>query len=175
MSLVEDRRAARRCLSSIADHADDSYIMQRLFAGSSSRASGIDGMTAERLPDRSGIALLLIAHGSRRPEANGDLHELVSSIRARRDYAIVEPAFLELTEPTIACAAQRCVHQGAHDVIMLPYFLSAGVHVLRDLADARARLGEDFPAARFHLAEPLGQHPLLIEIVLQRAGSVEVH
>jgi sirohydrochlorin ferrochelatase len=131
-------------------------------------------MTAERLPNRTGIALLLIAHGSRQPEANGDLFQLVASIRARSEYAIVEPAFLELAEPTIAGAAQRCVQQGAQEVIMLPYFLSAGVHVLRDLTEARARLAEKFPGARFHLAEPLGRHPLLIEIVLERAGQVAV-
>src|SRR5207248_1401283 len=131
-------------------------------------------MSDERPPDRPGIGLLLIAHGSRQPEANADLHELVASIRARKVYAVVEPAFLELAEPTIGGAARRCVKQGAVDVIMLPYFLSAGVHVLRDLTDARGRLSKDFPGARFHLAEPLGRHPLLIDIVLQRAGEVDV-
>jgi sirohydrochlorin ferrochelatase len=132
-------------------------------------------MSDERAPDRPGTGLLLIAHGSRQLEANADLHELVTSIRARKVYAVVEPAFLELAEPTIVDAARRCVQHGAVDVILLPYFLSAGVHVLRDLTNARARLSKDFPGARFHLAEPLGQHPLLIDIVLQRASEVAVH
>ena len=46
-------------------------------------------------------ALLLIAHGSRQAEANQDLHDVVQSLRAQGRYSIVEPAFLELAEPSI--------------------------------------------------------------------------
>jgi sirohydrochlorin ferrochelatase len=56
-------------------------------------------------------------------------------------------------------------------VVLLPYFLSAGVHVRRDLADARARLAARFPAVDFRLAEPLGRHPLLLDVVADRARS----
>jgi sirohydrochlorin ferrochelatase len=51
---------------------------------------------------------------------------------------------------------------------MLPYFLAAGTHVRRDLTQARARLAELFPQVQFLLTEPLGPHPLLLEIVLDR-------
>src|SRR5260370_17532117 len=73
--------------------------------------------------------LLVIAHGSRQDEANGDLHQIVAEMRRRGRYPIVEPGFLELTEPAIETAAERCVEQGARRIILLPYFLSAGVHV----------------------------------------------
>src|SRR6516162_2004714 len=114
-------------------------------------------------------ALLLIAHGSRQDEANADLHFVLASMRSRGTFAIVEAAFLELAEPDIDAGADRCVAQGAGRVVLLPYFLSAGVHVRRDLAAARERLAERYPAVEFRLAEPLGRHPLLTEIVAQRA------
>jgi sirohydrochlorin ferrochelatase len=60
------------------------------------------------------------------------------------------------------------VNQGAEAVVLLPYFLSAGVHVRRDLAAARDRLGGRFAGVRFVLAEALGPHPLLLEVLLQR-------
>jgi sirohydrochlorin ferrochelatase len=116
-------------------------------------------------------ALLLIAHGSRQAEANDDLVALAGELRA--EYAIVEPAFLELAQPTIEEAARRCAERGAERVILLPYFLSAGVHVRRDLQGHRDRLARDFSSVQFVLAEPLGRHPLLREIVLARARESE--
>ena len=118
-------------------------------------------------------ALLLIAHGSREPQANDDLHHLAGQLRRRGRYAIVEPSYLELTDPDIDAGGARCVEQGAGRVILVPYFLSAGVHVRRDLTDARARLAARFPGVEFRLAEPLGQHPKLVEIVAERAAAAE--
>jgi sirohydrochlorin ferrochelatase len=114
-------------------------------------------------------ALLLIAHGSREPEANDDLYHLVSELRRRTLFDIVEPAFLEFAEPNGDAGAKMCVQQGAERVIILPYFLSAGVHVRRDLSTLRDRLAGKFSAVEFRLAEPLGRHPMLVEIVLERA------
>ena len=112
-------------------------------------------------------ALLLIAHGSRNDDANADL-VYVAAAMGRRGQLIVETAYLEVAEPGIEAGAAHCVEGGAELVVMLPYFLSAGVHVRRDLALARDRLAERFPAVEFRLAEPLGRHPLLLEVVSER-------
>jgi sirohydrochlorin ferrochelatase len=114
-------------------------------------------------------ALLLIAHGSREEEANADLRDIVAQVRKCGEYTVVEGAYLELTEPTIEEAAARCVAHGARQVILLPYFLSAGVHVRQDLTAIRQRLADNHSGVEFRLAEPLGPHPLLLEIVVQRA------
>lgn len=116
-------------------------------------------------------ALLLIAHGSREESANADLHHMAAALRQQNGFAIVEASFLELTGPDIDTGAARCVEQGAERVVLVPYFLSAGVHVRRDLSAARSRLSERFPAVVFRLAEPLGRHPLLVEVVEKRARS----
>jgi sirohydrochlorin ferrochelatase len=119
------------------------------------------------------VAVLLIAHGSRRPEANADLDFIADELRRRGRYAVVEAAYLELAEPDIDAGAAACVERGARTVILVPYFLSPGVHVCEDLAEARRRLGQRFPGVRFRLAEPLGRHPLLAEIVAERAAEAE--
>src|SRR5438093_9655808 len=118
-------------------------------------------------------AILLIAHGSRNAEANADLHHLVTELSRRGPYAIVEPAFLELAEPTIEAAGGRCVARGAHRVILLPYFLSAGVHVREDLQEHCRGLAARFPNLAFSVAEPLGPHPLLVDVIAQRAREAE--
>jgi sirohydrochlorin ferrochelatase len=116
-------------------------------------------------------ALLLIAHGSRQPEANADLSRLAEELRQTGRFAHVEPAYLELAEPDIDVGAANCLGQDVRRVILLPYFLSAGVHVRRDLTAARDRLAARFSDVEFLLAEPIGPHPSLTEIVLQRASE----
>jgi len=115
------------------------------------------------------VALLLIAHGSRQAEANDDLHYFADEVPRTGDYGIVTAAFLELAEPSIEEGGARCVEQGAQRVVLLPFFLSAGVHVRRDLTRARQILSARFPHVDFRLAEPFGRHALLLEIVRERA------
>ena len=115
-------------------------------------------------------ALLLIAHGSRQEDANADLFHVADCLR-ERDWPIVVASFLELAEPNIEEGGAACVEQGAECVILVPYFLSAGVHVRRDLSAMRARLAERFPAIAFRLAEPLGRHPLLLDVVTDRVRA----
>ena len=103
----------------------------------------------------------------------GRAARIAEQMRARGRYRIVQVSFLELAEPGIEAGGALCVERGATDVILLPYFLSPGVHAVEDLAEARDRLSERFPGVRFALAEPLGRHPLLPEIVEQRAREVE--
>lgn len=118
-------------------------------------------------------ALLLIAHGSRRAEANADLIFVAEQLRERGRYPLVHVSYLELAEPDIDGGGAQCVAAGATDVILLPYFLSPGRHVAEDLAAARDRLAARFPGVRFALAEPLGRHPLLLDILEQRAREAE--
>jgi sirohydrochlorin ferrochelatase len=117
-------------------------------------------------------ALLLIAHGSRHPDANEDLDHVAAGLR-ERGFAIVEPSYLELAAPSIDDAAAQCVERGAGLVILVPYFLSAGIHVLCDLTAARDRLAIRFPEVEFRLAEPLGRHPLLLDVVAARVREAE--
>jgi sirohydrochlorin ferrochelatase len=118
----------------------------------------------------STTALLLIAHGSRNQAANDDLHYVAAQLRAR-GHAIVEASFLELSSPTIAEGGEACVRQGAERVVLVPYFLAPGVHVRRDLSEARETMSKRFPHVRFVLAEPLGRHPLLLDVVLERVAE----
>ena len=116
-------------------------------------------------------AALLIAHGSRRAEANADLHRLAELVAARDAVPIVEPAFLELAEPDIPAGAARCVERGATRVRMLPYFLSMGVHVADDLEEHRAAFAARYPHVTFTVCPPLGLHPKLVEVVFERLAE----
>jgi sirohydrochlorin ferrochelatase len=113
-------------------------------------------------------AVLLIAHGSREQAANDDLHDLAARLSAGGEHPIVVACFLELAEPDIPTGGDRCVGQGATQVLMIPYFLSAGVHLRRDLTAAREELHARHPGVEFRLGPPLGPHPLLDSLVAAR-------
>lgn len=127
-------------------------------------------MTAvpESVPTLGRSAVLLIAHGSRRPEANADLVRLATLLAKDPEFDIIETSYLELASPDIPAGGRECVKQGATTVRMLPYFLSAGAHVVEDLEAHRAELSREFPQVRFELCPHLGLHPLMVEIVRQR-------
>jgi sirohydrochlorin ferrochelatase len=124
------------------------------------------------VPNRK-TAILLIAHGSREPSANNDLRELAERLMSMGRYPIVEACFLELAEPDIRSGGERCVERGANRVLMIPYFLSAGVHLRRDLTAARDELSQRHTDVEFQLAAPLGPHPLLDELVAMRIRELD--
>ncbi|MFV0446298.1 MAG: sirohydrochlorin chelatase [Planctomycetaceae bacterium] len=116
-------------------------------------------------------AILLIAHGSRRPEANADLVQIARQVAERRPEELVEIAYLELAAPDIPTGAAQCVARGATKVRMLPYFLSAGAHVQEDLQRFRDEFAQRFPKVTFQVCPPLGLHPKLIDVLLDRLGD----
>ncbi len=125
------------------------------------------------MSDHDRTAILLIAHGSRQQAANDDLHALAERIAAQGAYPIVEPCFLELAEPELKAGGDRCAERGASRVLMIPYFLSAGVHLNRDLTAARDELNQRHPGVTFILGSPLGPHPLLDQLVAERIRELD--
>jgi sirohydrochlorin ferrochelatase len=122
---------------------------------------------------REKTAILVIAHGSRQQAANLDLFELVKRLADRGVYPIVEGCFLELAEPNLFAGGAKCVARGATRVLLIPYFLSAGVHLERDLTAARDDLSRRHPNVEFRLGAALGPHPLLDQLVATRIRELD--
>lgn len=117
-------------------------------------------------------ALLVIAHGSRRTESNDEIRSLTRLLadKARADYAIVRCAFLELAEPSIPDGIEQCIRDGAQEVIVLPYFLSAGRHVFQDIPNAVRGKQEEHPQVMIRIAPYLGANADIAELLLKTAS-----
>ncbi len=63
-------------------------------------------------------AILLVDHGSRRPDANAQLDALAAAVRARDPERFVTVAHMELAEPSIAAGIAACVEAGASAVVV---------------------------------------------------------
>jgi sirohydrochlorin ferrochelatase len=114
------------------------------------------------------VGIVLIAHGSRRPEANAELEWVADQLRQRHPHWLVQCAYLEIAEPTIPQAIACCVESGAEQILLVPYFLSAGRHVSQDLERIRSQAQEQYPNVHFTLGKPLGPHELLVQLLEQR-------
>ena len=116
-------------------------------------------------------ALVLIAHGSRRQASNEEVTALSRMISNRMsdDFPIIEAGFLELAEPSILNAVDRCVQQGATHISILPYFLSAGRHVQHDIPSEINNAKAVHPDISMVLLPHIGGSPRMIELV---RGSV---
>ncbi len=121
--------------------------------------------------NNSQTAVLLIAHGSRRAQANADLLKLAELVRERGEYGWVEIGYLEIAQPTIPQGVARCTEHGPKRVLMLPYFLSAGSHVAWDLERHRQEAAAKSPGIVFELCPPLGLHPLMVDLVMTRLAE----
>ncbi len=113
-------------------------------------------------------AILLMGHGSRIPAANTALHAIAEMVREGAGFDIVEVAFREQHAPNIQKGIDACVAKGAQRVLLYPYFLFAGAHVLEDLPAEMEAAARRYPDLQMTLGEPLGVHPKLGEIVCER-------
>lgn len=117
-------------------------------------------------------AFLLVDHGSRADEANESLAKMAELVRSRVGEGIViAHAHMEIAAPSVPDAIAELVKKDAKEIVVVPYFLAPGRHSRKDIPKLVSDAGVAHPSVLFVLAEPLGPHPLLAELVLLRAGA----
>jgi sirohydrochlorin ferrochelatase len=121
------------------------------------------------------IGVILVDHGSRREASNRLLLEVVSQFVMASGLKIVEPAHMELAEPSIATAFARCVARGAKTVVVFPYFLLPGRHWHDDIPRLAADASRSHPGIRYLVTAPFGLHPLMSEVIGQRIAHCLAH
>lgn len=118
-------------------------------------------------------AIVLVDHGSREPEANAVLEEVAARVRERAPDRMVRFAHMELAPPSLAEAIERCVAEGARDIVVHPYFLGPGRHASNDIPRLAREAAARHEGVKVRVSAPLGPHPLLADVVLERAAAVE--
>lgn len=123
------------------------------------------------LPAVADLGVILVDHGSRREASNQLLLEVVEHFAKASGLAIVEPAHMELAEPSIATAFARCVERGAKKVVVFPYFLLPGRHWHEDIPRLTADAAACHPGVQFRVTAPFGHHPLLFDVIGERIAD----
>lgn len=127
-------------------------------------------------PDsRSSVGLVIVDHGSTRGESNRVLEDFTALFAATKSYSIVEPAHMELCEPSIASAFRRCVERGAAQVVVVPYFLAPGKHWHKDIPALAADASKACGNVPFLVSAPIGLHPLMADLIESRVEHCLKH
>ena len=122
------------------------------------------------------LGLIIVDHGSRRKESNLMLEDFVCMFRKRHNtFNIVEPAHMELAEPSIASAFAKCVAQGASRIVVAPYFLAPGKHWNKDIPHLAALASAQHNNIPFLVASPIGLHELMTDIIASRIEYCLAH
>jgi sirohydrochlorin ferrochelatase len=114
--------------------------------------------------------IIIVDHGSRRGESNLMLEEAAAQFARRFEalYDIVEPAHMELAEPSIGSAYARCVERGATKVVVTPFFLGPGKHWTGDIPRITAEAARNHPGTTYHVTMPLGIDDLILDLLNKR-------
>jgi sirohydrochlorin ferrochelatase len=116
-------------------------------------------------------SLLLVAHGSRRQASNDEVRALITRLRAAAgSFDHLDCAFLELAEPSIADGLRQAIAKGASEVVVLPYFLSAGRHVVTDIPAEIEPVRKAYPSVDIFLAPYLGAAEGVVELLMEQAS-----
>jgi sirohydrochlorin ferrochelatase len=118
-------------------------------------------------------ALLLVAHGSRRKQSNDEVVLLAEKLKKNcsEQYNIIHAGFLELAETLIPDGIKKCVDDGATSIIVLPYFLNSGRHVVEDIPNIVEETRPDYPDIDIKIAQHLGASELMMDLLISSANS----
>jgi sirohydrochlorin cobaltochelatase len=116
--------------------------------------------------------VLLFAHGSPVEAANRGVEELARRVEAAGPYRYVRAAFLEGAQPDLVAAVGAAAQAGAGRVVVIPYFLTEGLHLRRDLPKLVAAAKEKCPQVEVAVGQSLEGHPLMPSLILGRIQEV---
>ena len=114
----------------------------------------------------------MFGHGSSVESANDAVRSMAAQLQHRQGYEAVETAFLESGQPDLRGAIDRLAAQGVEQVIVIPYFLTLGMHLQRDLPRLVEEIRAVHPGLEIQVTPPLDGHPELSRILVGRAAEI---
>ena len=110
--------------------------------------------------------IILIAHGSRRSEANEEVHQLSRELAQLNPSDRILVAFLDaVAKPNIPETIDKAVAAGAQQITLLPYFLNTGNHVQKDIPAIVEAKRKEYPGVSIRTTQHFGAHPGVVKLL----------
>ena len=128
-------------------------------------------MARQAHPKQQVRGLLIVAHGSRQPQANTEVEELTGQMGdvAPRAFDEVACAFLQMGTPSVPESIDDLVQKGVTEIVLFPYFTAAGTHVCCDLPRLIREAENRHPATTFRMIPHLAAIPGLGRLIIDHA------
>ena len=118
--------------------------------------------------------IIVFAHGSRIETANQAVRSAAADLARAGEYPNVEAAFLELGRPSLEEAANLLAARSVERIVIIPYFLTPGLHLERDLPAIVERISNKYNKIRVIVTASLDGHPGVVRILTDRARTALV-
>jgi sirohydrochlorin cobaltochelatase len=117
--------------------------------------------------------LVIVAHGSRRPEANHQVETLCQKVWAAADnrFDRVACGFLQFAAPRVPDLIEELIEKGADTLVIFPFFMAAGGHIFRDIPMLVQEKQAAHPRVNFFITRPLGSLDGLETLILKEVSS----
>ena len=119
----------------------------------------------------SAQAIVLVGHGAREPRWAVPLERLAAALSKQAGDVAVRPAYLGFMAPSLSEALAALYREGARKIRVVPVFLGAGSHVLRDIEDLVAAARTLYPALELSLEPPVGERREVTEAIASAIAS----
>lgn len=113
-------------------------------------------------------AIILLGHGSRVPEAGKDMERVAVRLREKYGYPVVEVCFMSRLGPHFPEVFEKCVNLGIQNVLVIPYFLNLGLHLVLDLPEMLQEQARRFPSVTLRMGRGFGFDETLVDLVQRR-------
>lgn len=117
--------------------------------------------------------VIIVAHGSKKNEANLEVIEYVKELNnySKNVLIVFEYAFLEFTEPSIVSQIDKAAKTGSTQIILFPFFAVKGKHVSIDLPRIIDECKIKYPKINFRLTKYLGEIPGVKKLISNYLGT----
>jgi sirohydrochlorin ferrochelatase len=116
-------------------------------------------------------AYIVFAHGSSVESANEAVREVARQAAGRGQWRAFAAAFLEGGRPSLADAVSDLAARGESRFLVIPYFLTLGLHLQRDLPRLVEEIKRTHPGVEIEVTGPLDGHPAMAEALADRAKT----
>ena len=122
-------------------------------------------------------AVVLLAHGSRDSAWREWFEHMAASLAASLGQGRVRPAYLQFSCPTLLESVTAAAEEGFRRIAVLPIFISAGGHVMRDVPSQVSAVRERWPDLVVTVLPRIGEgrefSELIERSVREALGSLE--
>ena len=112
--------------------------------------------------------LLIVAHGSKREASNKEVADRARSIKTKINdqFSEVDYAFLELASPLLEQKLDELAAKKMDEIIVFPFFISAGNHVIKDIPEIVERAQQKHPTIKISITDHLGGLNNIDELII---------
>lgn len=123
------------------------------------------------MDDSNKKAIILMGHGSRVPDAGKHMEKVASGLRAKYGYNIVEICYMSRLGPHFTEIFEKCIAQGVAEIVVIPYFLHDGLHLVLDIPEMMQEIVTQHPEVKLVLGMNLGFDDSLVDLVEKRISA----